>query len=250
MDVFKTYDCNLPRIRLGEKGDGGYVFTEGFKYDVLLSGGIDNSLRFEDDFVDKYEVPCLAFDHTIDDPPPHTRDDMIQVHRTMISGKTSSQSTNLAEQLTQYKHAFVKMDIEASEWEWLDSLEKDQMNSIEQMVIEFHLTMGVTNERSELLFDRLRIVEKLNKTHILTHIHSNNYAGEFLLNDVKYPVVFECTYINISALMKLSEITVTLNTRCFPTALDAPNNEDREDTSYALNIEPFRYNKLELVHFV
>lgn len=247
MFVFRGYDCNLPRIRLGESGDGGYVLSEGFRYDVLLSGGICDSLRFEDDFVQRYEVPCVAYDHTIEETPPHTRQDMIQVRRTMISAKSSALSTNLTEHLTRHKHAFVKMDIEGCEWEWLKSLERVHMESIEQMVIEFHLTKGLDETNKEKLFDRLKTVEKLNETHLLTHIHANNYTEPFLWDQIKYPRVLECTYINKAALMRIPGIIVTLNMRCFPTALDAPNNPNFEDVSNALNIEPFRSNELKVV---
>ena len=247
MEVFRTYDCNLPRVRLGEIDDGGYVISEGLQYDLLVSGGICDSLCFEDDFVKRYQVPCYAHDHTIDQVPPHTEKHLIQVFKKMISGKTSEKSTNLTEYLTANKRVFVKMDIEGSEWEWLDSLEARHMQAIQQMVIEFHLTMEITDQTKDLFFNRLRIIEKLNRTHLLMHIHANNYANAFMLDGVDYPRVLECTYVNKFALMHIPKILVTLNMRCFPTALDAPNSDQRDDLSDALNIEPFRYNELRMI---
>ena len=60
------------------------------------------------------------------------------------------------------------MDIEGSEIEWLNSLNKEQMNKFNQIVMEFHRPFG-EKERNTFY--------KLNKTHILVHFHGNNCRG-------------------------------------------------------------------------
>jgi hypothetical protein len=45
--------------------DGGYVIVDGFNYDLLISCGIDRDVSFEEDFLSRWPIECLAFDGTI-----------------------------------------------------------------------------------------------------------------------------------------------------------------------------------------
>lgn len=51
-----VYNSPFPKIRLGEKNSGGYIicYISNIKYDILISGGIDNNKLFEEEFVSKY----------------------------------------------------------------------------------------------------------------------------------------------------------------------------------------------------
>ena len=246
LEIFRTYDCDIPQIRMGENSDGGYIFHTGFEYDLLLSGGVKDTLEFEDAFVDMYKVPCIAHDHTILQLPKHNHTDLIRFDRRMISNKNSLLSTNLSEHLRlENQRVFVKMDIESSEWDWLESLEDREMHGIDQMVIELHLTMGINNETHDIFFNRMTTLERLNRSHTLTHVHNNNWVPQsLLLNDVEIPVVIECTYLHKKF---LTDRLVIFNMRVFPTELDCPNNPHKEDPSDKLNQEPFRTNRLTIV---
>ena len=245
VEVFRVYDCDIPRIRMGENRDGGYIFHTGFEYDLLLSGGINDSLQFEDGFVEMYKVPCIAHDHTILQLPKHKNTELIHFDRRMISNRNSTLSTNLSEYLRLNQRVFVKMDIESSEWDWLESLEDPEMRGIDQMVVELHLTMGVNNEKHDVFFNRMATLERLNRSHMLTHVHNNNWAqGCFLLNDVEIPIVIECTYLHKKY---LADRLVVFNMRVFPTELDWSNNPTSEDNADKLNQEPFRTNRLTIV---
>lgn len=245
LEVFRTYDCDIPRIRMGENSDGGYIFHTGFEYDLLLSGGINESIIFEDDFVGMYEVPCIAHDHTILQLPKHKNTHLMHFDRRMISGKNSALSTNLTDHLRLDQRVFVKMDIESSEWDWLESLEDEHIQRIDQMVIELHLTMGVNNEKHHKFYNRMRTLQRLNHSHMLTHVHNNNWAPQcFLLEYVEIPIVIECTYLHKRC---LTDRLVIFNMRVFPTELDCVNNPECEDASDKLNHEPFRTNKLTIV---
>ena len=242
LEVFRTYDVDLPRVRMGEPHDGGYVFFEGFEYELLLSGGISDTLQFEDEFVETHKLPCIAHDHTISGLPPHRNKELIQFDRRMISDKNSESSTNLTEHLRAHKRTFVKMDIESSEWDWLRSLEERDMWAIDQMVIELHITMGVDDGNKHAFFERMRVLNQLNHTHMLMHAHANNSCiSPFQLNNIEYPRVIECTYLHKKLLV---DRLVVLNMRVFPTSLDRPNTQEREDIAAQLNKEPFRTNLL------
>lgn len=254
MEVFTTFDCNLPRVRIGEAADGGYVLSEGLSpYDYLLSGGVDRTICFENAFVKRYDVPCVVYDHTVRSLPLGDNDARVVHERRMISGTESDTSTNLTPYLDKYDDVFVKMDIEASEWGWLEALGFEHLDKISQMVIELHLLMDEEDSRKKhldmsTLNHRLGLIMKLTRTHMLTHVHANNYGGSFYLNGKEYPSVLECTFLRKRTLRHVRtshpNTVVMLNMRVFPTELDANNAAYRDDDNKRLlNDAPFRFNR-------
>lgn len=98
------------------------------------------------------------------------------------------------------------MDIEGAEIEWLNSLDEKHMDKFAQIVIEFHSP------------DINQTLHKINRTHVLIHIHGNNCCG--VANDDRHtPNVFECTYIHKRFMQK----PYALNKMKLPGPLDQPN---------------------------
>jgi hypothetical protein len=261
MDVFTTFDCNLPRARLGDKADGGYVLSEGLPpYDYLLSGGVDKTVLFENAFVNRYDVPCVVYDHTVESLPAGENDPRVTHERRMVGAVESDSGTNLTPYLDRYDDVFVKMDVEASEWEWIEALRSDQLDRISQMVIELHLLMD-TEDTKKLHTDmrtfrrRLEVVKKLTQTHMLTHVHANNYGGSFAFKGREYPCVMECTFLRKRTLGRIQlaspNTMLMLNMRTFPSELDAANANNRDDLNAdLLNDTPFRFNRFVQVKVV
>jgi hypothetical protein len=54
--VLTCYKSPFKKIRLGKDYDGGYVIAEipNASYKILLTGGIENDISFEEDFINKY----------------------------------------------------------------------------------------------------------------------------------------------------------------------------------------------------
>ena len=261
MDVFTTFDCNLPRLRIGDVADGGYVLSEGLPpYDYLLSGGVDTTIRFENSFVDRYGVPCVAYDHTVASLPPGENDPRVKHERRMVGAVENDLCTNMTPYLDRYDDVFVKMDVEASEWEWIDALRSDQLDRISQMVIELHLLMDAKDNKHvrtdmETFYHRLELIKKLTRTHLLTHVHANNYGGSFAFRGQEYPCVIECTFLRKRTLGRIQlsspNTVLMLNMRTFPSELDSANTKNREDlNTELLNDSPFRVNRFVQVKVV
>jgi len=247
--VLTVYDCPFIKIRLGKSNDGGYVVADipSVKYSILLSGGISDDISFEEFFINKYNVPCIAFDGTVNALPrknvgikfikknignhnskivqPLCRyNSRIRFIRSNVDLKTVIHFTNLHSIIDNYNNIFIKMDIEGGEIPWIKSLNDEQMNKFSQIVVEFHSPYS-DNEAD--------VFEKLNKNHVLIHFHGNNYAGVRLYKGLVIPNVFECTYIH----KKFFTLPPRLNTQCIPTPLDMKNTLSKEDIS--LNYPPF-----------
>lgn len=221
--LLTVYTSPYPKVRLGKDNDGGYIIVDlpEIQYDILLTGGIDNDISFEEEFINMYQnVECKAYDGTISDQAikdiVSRCSNSITVERKNISYYNGSNTTNLHELINNYKTIFVKMDIEGWEIPWIKTLSETQMDKFEQIVIEFHFPFS-DNE--------IDVFEKINKNHYLVHFHPNNCCGVRLHQGVLIPNVFECTYLH----KKHFNFTVpSLNREKIPTFLDQKNTENEE----------------------
>ena len=81
LDILKTllhmthpltiYESPFEKKRIGRDNDGGYVICTGkpMKCSALISAGVSNDISFEEAFLNENNVPCFAFDGTVDTFP-------------------------------------------------------------------------------------------------------------------------------------------------------------------------------------
>jgi len=224
--VLTVYQCPYPKLRLGKNNDGGYIIAEipGITYQLILAGGIQRDISFEEDFVKKYDVKCFAFDGTIDKLPKENNN--INFIKKNIGFNNTDTVTNLHDLINANENIFVKMDIEGGEIPWIKSLSDEQMNKFDQIVMEFHRPFS--NKEID-------VFDKINKNHILVHFHGNNCCGTRDHKDVQIPNVFECTYLH----KKFFSNPPQLNTDPIPSRLDMKNTGNPE---IFINHTPFVHN--------
>lgn len=214
LDYLRIYQSNNPKIRIGSQNDGGYVIADCLEYDCFISCGIADDITFEKEFCSKYPtIPCFAYDGTISSLPEEYP--VITFIRKNISYYSSNNTTNLFDIFEKYNQIFLKMDIESSEYCWLQILSTNQLSKIKQMVIEFHFPFF---DRPIPISQKLQTLHELTNTHTLIHLHANNFCGTTTYNGIVVPNVFECTYVR-NDIQKPER----LNTDRLPTCLDRPN---------------------------
>lgn len=187
-EVLTVYQSPFPKIRLGKNNDGGYIIAAipNIEYNVLLAGGIEQDISFEEDFINHYpNVNTIAFDGTIANLPKENA--KITFVKKNIGNVNTEDMTNLHDIVDENTSIFVKMDIEGGEIPWIKSLRDEQMNKFEQIVMEFH------HPFTEAEID---VFDKINVNHCLIHFHGNNYCGIRYHQGVNIPQVFECTYLH------------------------------------------------------
>ena len=225
--VLNTYKIPNNFVRVGPREDGGYVIADGFNYDLFISCGITNDIRFEDSFLDIHKIKCIAFDGTIQSCPSHRNN--IEWIQKNIGYLNTDKTTNLKEYIQTNKNIFLKMDIEGSEFNWIDSMTETELDNFSQIVVEFHWPFDIY---------RMNMLKKLNKTHYIIHIHGDNYSDTVTINNhkiskINLPEIFEVTYINKKlcdySLVEMKEIQ-------FPTILDYPNNPKGVDIYFSIPI--------------
>ena len=208
LELFKIWDCGLPKCRYGNQYDGGYVIADGLDYDYFLSCGIGGNITFEFEFIkDNPIIGKSFFDADL------IRDEITKEKLRLIPDlnfywlKINSE-TNLHEYLRKYKNIFLKMDIEGGEFKWIESLPLELLSSIRQMVIEFHDV-----QRS------IECIEKLQLTHSLIHLHGNNYSPCIRIDNQEFPSVYEATFVRTSDFPDIK-----LSDKKYPCPFDSPNN--------------------------
>ncbi len=195
------------KIRLGDKKDGGYVIANlvNPNYDCYLSCGVANQESFSRDFINKYDMNennSFAFDASIKQYPTKYTN-KITWYKKFVGDKNDNTYTTMEDIIDRYNNIFMKMDIEAGEYPWFNYISTDKLNKFKQIVLEIHWL-----DNTEYIEKCRILLEKINKTHYLIHLHGNN-------NNIKYkniPVVIECTYVN----KKLFNTPPSLNTTVLP----------------------------------
>lgn len=215
--VLTVYKSPFSKLRLGRDNDGGYIITEipNINYKTLLVGGINDDISFEEDFIGKYpNLKTFACDGTINNLPKENN--KITFIKKNIGFENTSELTNLHDIINENESIFVKMDIEGGEIPWIKSLNNEQMNKFEQIVMEFHYPFS-DNE--------IDVFDKINKNHYLIHFHGNNCGGVRNHKGIIIPDVFECTYLH----KKYFTNTPKLNTDLIPSNLDMKNDASKDD---------------------
>jgi len=229
LTYLKVYEFSN-KIRLGKKYDGGYIIAKNIgNYDCYISAGVSDEESFSRDFINMNNMKkhnSFAFDGTIKNYPwEYTKN--ITFIKKNISSQLNDKYANLSNLMNNFKNIFLKMDIEGSEYEWLDSISETQLNNFKQIVIEFH---GINdNSWNSDLNKKIQCFKKLSKTHYLIHIHGNNWSE--CINGI--PNVIEATYVRKNIFI----FPPKLNKSKLPCHLDSPNLGTKKD--YSLNFSPF-----------
>jgi len=209
---------SFPKIRMGRRGDGGYVMLDDFsKTSLAISCGIGGDVSWDLDIA-KLGIKVLQYDHSIGYlPDQHSNFNFFQ---KMISKYDSDNSISIPTILKTYnnesRYNILKMDIEGSEWDIIDNLSSNCLNKFSQIVIELHDFEELYNE--EWYNRAKRILEKLSSMFRVIHVHGANTGRLAVFSNLPFPTVIEITWANRS-LYEMEE-----SDEIFPTELDAPTD--------------------------
>lgn len=210
-------------IRVGRKGDGGYVMLDNFqkeKVTAAYSFGIGDNVSW-DEAIARCGIDVFMFDHTIDRLPKHHP--RFHYFKTGVTGyQKRSHLKTLGELIvenghTTHKNLILKMDVEGSEWDVFSETKSDVINQFSQIVVEFHGLSLAVNDQKYLSI--VNVLKKINQTHQSIHVHANSFSVPLWIGEFVLPSEPEVTYIRRTDVKD----KLIANTRQFPTALDYPN---------------------------
>lgn len=111
----------------------------------------------------------------------------------------------------------LKMDVEGAEWDFLETVSSDTLNKFEQIVFEFH---DLIEEKTVEEMERtINLIDKINATHTLVHLHGNNNERYIKLKNIGViPNVLELSYLRTENHSFSDDETILL-----PIVIDSPN---------------------------
>jgi hypothetical protein len=213
---------SFDKIRVGCKGDGGYVMLDDFTgVSAALSFGIARECSW-DTAIAKREIDVYQYDHTVDGPPTVPRFRFFKRRIAAVpSDQTESLGSVLAKLPSTAERVILKVDIEGAEWDTFDAATLQELTRFAQITSEFH---HFENAADPAWHDRARrVLAKLRSAFDVVHVHANNTAPLHVIANVPVPCVFELTLVN-KAMYECQETD-----EIFPTPLDQPSWNGRPD---------------------
>jgi hypothetical protein len=251
-DTIRVYDVGLTKVRLGNKGDGGYVVLDEVckNSSRLYSYGVGNDISFEEDFYHRYSGNKIRlFDHTVDGINTNNKD--FHFVQEGLSYKKLSHFNTLENHIRQFgdenvPHKNLKIDIEWNEWKVFEELSDKTLRSFDQIICEFH-TIPVQYKDSHspyftefhkqvyaqinnLMFARYtKVMDKILNWYCIFHAHINNSLPLVEVNGLKIPSLVELSLVNRQS---ITMARLPAKSRFPQDGLDYPNKTDRDDIEW------------------
>ena len=218
---------DLPFARIGKIGDGGYIMVDNFSQkgggsNIAYSFGISTEISWDADMAKRgYDI--FMYDMTIDKLP--YENEKFHFFKEGIGGVKDEEKLldTLENFLKRNGHEnnsdmILKMDVEGAEWDFLETVSSETLNQFDQIVFEFH---DIVSPKTPAEMDRIiKLIEKINATHTLVHIHGNNYGNYMQIDNVGYiPDFPELTYLRTENHTFYDDEAILL-----PIVFDKPNN--------------------------
>ena len=210
-------------VRIGKDYDGGYIMADSLSSaKIAYSIGISDDTSWDHEMAKKgYQV--YQYDHTIEELP-ETNPSFHWIKKGLSDKNDGKLFLTLPEMLFQNEHSdkqgmVLKIDIEGSEWDVIDSLPETILDQFDQILIEFH-NINEPKKRQKIL----SVLRKLNSSHAVIHVHGNNYGRVVYCDDLIMPDLLEITYVNRKRykLSKKKESSI-------PSPIDFPNRKEAID---------------------
>lgn len=206
-----------PLIRLGGKGDGGYLIPDdldGIKH--AISPGVSTVATFDLDLADR-DIDVVMLDASVTNPPAsHEHFTFLPMWLDSYDSDTTMSLQTLADRFPVDDELLLEMDIEGAEWRVIHSMSRELQERFRIMVIELH-PMDDAARRTRLP-DFESAIRKLLLTHRIVHVHQNNASPLFKLAGHKVARAIEITLHRRDRSRPIPGVPVPL-----PHPLDTPN---------------------------
>jgi hypothetical protein len=218
--LLKPIDNGYRLIRIGGEKDGGYLVPEDFNgIQACFSPGVGANWSFENDLFQKFRVPSVMYDGSVDRPMG-----LPNVHvfyKKFIGASTFNNYISIMDVVNVDMKKFpgdliAQIDIEGGEYSLLNSISSSALLRFRILLVEVHELDRWIEKR--FFCEHIKpMLDKIFTTHDLVHSHINNNGGTFRYKGNKSPKVIELT------LHRKDRAKLYREFRTIPNELDADN---------------------------
>jgi len=220
LELLKPVDNGHNLIRVGGPKDGGYLLPDDLiGVEACFSPGVASNWSFENDLFQKFSVPSVMYDASVD--RPIGLPDIHVFYKKFIGASSFKNFISVTDvvdiDLEKYSGDLIaQIDIEGGEYPLLNSISLDILLRFRVLVVELHELDRWIEKR---FFHEIAspILEKIATTHDLVHSHINNNGGTFRYRGFKAPKVIELTLHRKDRAIKYGGF------RIIPNVLDSDN---------------------------
>jgi hypothetical protein len=223
IELLYPYQIESELIRLGPKGDGGYLVPDDLEgIETCFSPGVDKISEFELDCL-AYGMKVFMADKSVEKPNLNISEDKYGFIKKFVGCTNNEDFITMDDWVnsncpSKTSELLLQMDIEGGEYNVLINMTDSLMKRFRIMVIEFHSLQDLWDPH---FFNLNQIVfNKILQTHICVHIHPNNNCGIDTRHGVMIPRVAEFTFI------RKDRVKVKKFQNSFPHKLDYDNNQN------------------------
>ncbi len=194
IESLKINDLGYNLIRVGPKGDGGYLIPDVLKeIKECYSPGVGKIHGFEEDLYQQ-GIKIFMADKTVDKP-------------NILNGEFNFLKKNLASfddnnhitldnwmKNSENENLILQMDIEGSEYEIINSITETNLKKFKIMIIEFHHFEQLMSNLGYSVVNS--VINKITKYFDVSHVHPNNCCGFYKINNIIIPSTLEITFLN------------------------------------------------------
>ncbi|MEI8699540.1 FkbM family methyltransferase [Mesorhizobium sp. ISC15] len=181
-----------PLIRLGPKGDGGYLVPDDLDgISACVSPGVSTEVGFDNAMADR-GIDVYMADASVDGPPVNnSKFHFIKKYLGVVDDEVNIRLDQIGSLISD-DDLILQMDIEGAEWRVLLDTSSQMLNRFRIMIIEFH---DLKQMFSHFSFDLMEATfHKILQTHSVVHLHPNNILKPYLFNGVLIPSIMEVTF--------------------------------------------------------
>lgn len=215
---------NVPLIRIGENGDGGYLVPDDLAgVSICFSPGVSTKASFEEG-LSEFNIRSFLADYSVNAPP--IEHPFFDFEKKFLGSVNNDIYVTLAKWIDdkvgqEQKDMILQMDIESSEYSVIIDTPQDILKRFRIIVVEFH--------QLDKLFSRFGFrtintcFDKLLENFYIVHIHPNNICDTINFKEFSIPPNIEFTFL------RKDRVTGQEHVKSLPHPLDFRNINEKKD---------------------